>query len=128
MVTLTSSNALLTFVGFITSGIGVLLPVAFIVVIATVVRGHRPDAAPILLGAMIFECLISVVSYAALFALPDLVSVSAPSASGRSSFTEAYALSNLVFGLAHAMASSLLLWGIVRLAQPPSRQHNQQRP
>ena len=120
-VTFMSSNTLLTLAGFVSSSIGVLLPLAFIVVIATVVRRHRPDVTPLLIGAMSFECLISVVSYATMFALPHVVSLSAPSSAGRSSYTEAYALSNVIFSVAHAMARILLLWGIVRLAQPPNR-------
>ncbi|HYQ01203.1 MAG TPA: hypothetical protein VER96_21175 [Polyangiaceae bacterium] len=116
-----SSNTLLTLAGFISSGIGVLLPLAFIAVIATVVRRHRPDVTPLLLGAMSFECLISVVSYVTMFALPHVLTVSAPSIAGRSSYTEAYALSNVIFSVGHAAARILLLWGIVRLAQPPNR-------
>jgi hypothetical protein len=100
-------------------GIGVLVLIAFIVAIATVVRRHRPDAAPILLGALIFEALISLVTYVTQAALPRFTSMSGLAGSG--SFMEAYALSSVIFGVAHAAARLFLLWGIVRLAQPPLR-------
>ena len=92
--------------------------IAFIVVIALVVRRHRPDVAPILLGAMIFELLISALSYATQLVLPRFMSVSGGSGGG---FMQAYALSSLLFSVAHAAARLFLLWGIVRLAQPPNR-------
>ena len=91
--------------------------IAFIVVIAIVVRRHRPDVAPILLGAMIFELLISAVSYVTQLVLPRFMSVSGASGSG--GYMEAYVLSTLLFSVAHAAARLFLLWGIVRLAQPP---------
>jgi len=100
-------------------GVGVLVLIAFIAAIATVVRRHRPDATPILLGAMIFEALISLVAYLTQLALPRFLSVTGPSGSG--SYMEAYALSSVTFSVAHAAARLLLLWGIVRLAQPPNR-------
>jgi len=73
-------------------GVGVLVLIAFIAAIATVVRRHRPDATPILLGAMIFEALISLVAYLTQLALPRFLSVTGPSGSG--SYMEAYALSS----------------------------------
>ena len=97
----------------IPGGVGLLVLVAFIVVIATVVRRHRPDVTPILLGAMAFECLISLVATVSQAALPRFV--------GMSSYTEAYVLSSAIFSVAHAAARLFLLWGIVRLAQPPIR-------
>jgi len=99
----------------ISAGIGVLVLVAFIVVIATVVRRHRPDATPILLGALIFEGLISVVTSLVQAALPRFLGVS------DGSLMEAYALSNVISSVAHAAARACLLWGIVRLAQPTNR-------
>ena len=99
-------------------GVGVLLLIAFLLTIVTVVRRHRPDAAPILLGAIVFESLVSFSASVTQIALPRIVSVSGPSGG---SYMEAYALSNLVFSVAHAAARGCLLWGIVRLAEPLNR-------
>jgi len=99
-------------------GVGLLLLLAFFVAIATVVRRHRPDAAPILLGAISFECLISLAAYATQVALPRFFSMSGPSGG---SYMEAYALSNVIFSVAHAAARAILLWGIIRLAEPANR-------
>ncbi|HEX2670865.1 MAG TPA: hypothetical protein VHM25_08335, partial [Polyangiaceae bacterium] len=99
-------------------GVGLLVLIAFFVVIVTVVRRHRPDATPILLGAISFECLISLAAYATQIALPRFLSVSGPSGGG---YMEAYALSNVIFSVAHAAARGFLLWGIVRLAEPLNR-------
>jgi hypothetical protein len=112
-----SSYEVLSVASVISWGVGSSVLIAFIVVIAIVVRRYRPDASPILLGAMIFELLISLVSYATQLVLPRFMSVSGSSGSG---FTEAYALSSLFFSVAHAAARLFLLWGIVRLAQPPN--------
>lgn len=110
-----SASGMLGVAGLVSWGLGVLVLVAFIVVIATVVRRHRPDATPILLGALIFEVLISLVTYLVQAALPRFMGVS------DGSLMEAYALSNVIFSVAHAAARACLLWGIVRLAQPQSR-------
>jgi hypothetical protein len=59
--------------------VSLLVLIAFLVVIVTVVRRHRPDATPILLGAISFEFLISLAAYAAQLALPRFLSVSGPS-------------------------------------------------
>ena len=99
-------------------GVGLLVLIAFFAVIVTVVRRHRPDAAPILLGAISFECLISLAASATWIVLPRFLSVSGPSGG---SYTEAYALSNVIFSVAHAAARGFLLWGIVRLAEPANR-------
>lgn len=113
--------------GVITFGVGLVLLIAFLVAIATVVRRNRPDVAPILLGAVIFECLISIASYAMQVVLPRFggwvfsLGSSSAGSSGTSSYVEAYVLSNTIFSVAHAMARACLLWGIVRLAEPPSR-------
>jgi hypothetical protein len=93
-----------------------LVLIAFIVAIATVVRRHRPDAAPILLGAMIFEFFISSAAYATSLVLPRLVSMGA--SAGYGNYIEAQALSTVLFSVAHATARACLLWGIIRLAQP----------
>src|SRR4051812_13634686 len=113
-----SGSVMLSVAGVISWGVGLLVLVAFIIVIATVVRRQRPDVSPILLGAMVFELLISLVAYGAQLALPRLLSVSGASGSG--GYMEAFALSNVIFSVAHAAARVFLLWGIVRLAQPPN--------
>ena len=95
-----------------------LVLVAFLVAIATAVRRYRPDAVPILLGATIFELSISVVAYLARVVLPRFF---LGGGSGTDSVMEAYAISGVVFSVAHAAARLLLLWGIVRLAQPAGR-------
>ncbi|HKO52507.1 MAG TPA: hypothetical protein VJV79_32590 [Polyangiaceae bacterium] len=114
------SSVIVGVAAVISWGVSMSLLIAFIVVIATVVRRHRPDASPILLGAMIFEASISLVSYATQVALPRFMSVGGGT-SGSVSFVEAYALSNVIFSVAHAGARAFLLWGIVRLAQPPNQ-------
>src|SRR4051794_26296481 len=108
-------SAIVGVASVISWGVGLLVLFAFFVTIVTVVRRHRPDAAPVLLGAISFECLISFAAYATQIALPRFVSVSGPSGG---SYMEAYALSNLVFSVAHAAARAFFLWGIVRLAEP----------
>jgi len=111
-----SAIAIVGVAGVISWAVGMLVLIAFIVAIATAVRRHRPDAAPILLGAVSFECVISLLSYATQVALPRLLSVS-----GSGSYMEAFALSNVLFSVAHAAARLCLLWGVVRLAQPVNR-------
>jgi len=106
-----SSAAMIGLSSALSWGLGLIVTLALIAVIATVVRKHRPDAAPILLGAVIFELLISIGSYA--------MSVTMSRILGTSGYVEAQALNTLVAGIGHAGARTLLLWGIVRLAQPP---------
>ena len=113
-----SGTGILGVAGAISWGIGLLVLIAFIVVIATVVRRHRPDATPILLGAIGFECAISIAANVTPIVLSRFLSVSGPSGG---SYMEAYALSNLIFSIAHAAARALLLLGIVRLAEPANR-------
>jgi hypothetical protein len=110
-----SGTAIVGVASVISWAVGLLMLIAFTIVIVTVVRRHRPDAAPILLGAISFECLISLAAYAGQIALPHFVS---PSGGG---YMEAYALSNVIVSVAHAGARAFLLWGIVRLAEPPNR-------
>jgi len=102
----------------ISGGVGLLVLIAFFAVIVTVVRRHRPDVAPILLGAISFECLISLAASLTPMALARFLSVSGPSGG---SYMEAYALSSMIFSVAHAAARGFLLWGIVRLAEPANR-------
>lgn len=90
-------------------GLGLIVTLALIAVIATVVRKHRPDVAPILLGAVIFELLVSLGSYAVTLTMSRIVGAS---------FIEAQAVNTAISGIAHAGARTLLLWGIIRLAQP----------
>jgi hypothetical protein len=116
MMAAMSPTALLGIASVMSWGIGAVVMIAFVVAIAIVVRRHRPDAAPILLGATIFELLISVAGYVTTMALPRLMSVSM--SPGYSSYMEAQALSTVIFSVAHATARVCLLWGILRLAQP----------
>jgi len=83
----------------------------FIVVIVTVVRRHRPDAVPPLLGAVIAELLIAVLSFVGSTVLSRVV--------GAAAYADYYAAQTAVFALAGAAARGLFLWGIVRLARPP---------
>jgi hypothetical protein len=101
----------------ISGGVGLLVMIAFVVVIATSVRRHRPDVTPILLGAIGFECVIALASNLTPLVLARFTSVSGPSGG---SYMEAYALSTLIFSIARAAARACLLWGIVRLAEPPN--------
>jgi len=93
--------------------LGVL--VSFIAVILTVVRRQRPDAVPLLVGAMIAELLLTGASYAVSMVLPRF----AIAGGGMSDYAMMQAINTLIFSLAHAAARGLLLWGIVRLARPP---------
>jgi len=93
-------------------GLGLIVTLALIAAIAIVVRKHRPDAAPILLGAVIFELLVSIGSYAVSLTLSRMI--------GAGGYLEAQAVNTAVAGIAHAGARTLLLWGIIRLAQPAS--------
>ena len=86
----------------------------FVVVILTVVRRHRPDAAPILVGAIAFELLLTCLSYVVSMMLPRFAMVG-----GVAGYAQAQAVNVFVFTLAHVAARGLLLWGIVRLARPP---------
>jgi uncharacterized membrane protein len=87
---------------------------AFLVAIATLVRRHRPDASPVLLGAVIFELLVTGCSYVAELILPALTARS----TGIPGYMTARAISNVVFAGGHSAAQLLLLWGIIRLARP----------
>src|ERR1700742_1573338 len=104
-----SSTLMISLAGAFSWGLGTIVLLAFIVAIATVVRRHRPDAAPLLLGAMLFELLITLTSYATTIVLPRLTSVS--SGGGYPSYIEAQAASTVVFSVAHAASRALLLWG-----------------
>jgi hypothetical protein len=92
--------------------VGMLVLLAFVIAILTVVRSQRPDVVPILLGATLFEIMITVCSFAMSAVLPRLVGVT--------SYAEAQGLNIVVFAAAHAAARTLLLWGIMRLARPAS--------
>jgi hypothetical protein len=109
-----SSSLFLGVAGVFSWFIALAVLVAFVVVIATVVRRHRPDALPILLGAIIFEILITICSFVATIVLPRF----ATPALGMAGYAETQAINTVVFALAHAAARSLLLWGVIRLAQP----------
>jgi len=88
--------------------------IAFVVVVLTVVRRHRPDAVALLIGALVLEFFLTCLSYAASLILPQLMS----SLGGVARYAEVQALNVFVFALAHAGTRGLLLWGIVRLARP----------
>lgn len=88
--------------------------IAFVVVVLTVVRRHRPDAVALLIGALALEFLLTCVSYAASLILPQI----AGWLGGVARYAEAQAVNVFVFALAHAATRGLLLWGIVRLARP----------
>jgi hypothetical protein len=88
--------------------------IAFVVVVLTIVRRHRPDAVALLLGALVLELLLTCASYATSLILPQLVGT----LGGVGRYAEAQAINVFVFALAHAATRGLLLWGIVRLARP----------
>lgn len=95
---------------------GLAVQITFLVVIASVVRRNRPDVAPILFGAVIFELLVTTCAYASSFVLARFVM----GVAGMQGYARAQAISTMVFGGAHAAARALLIWGIVRLARPVS--------
>jgi len=91
-----------------------VVSLTFMVVIATVVRRHRPDVAPLLLGATIFELLTTVCGFGVSMLLLRFLSPTV----GMGVYGPAQALNTTVTALLHAGARGLLLWGIVRLARP----------
>lgn len=105
-----SSTLIMGAAGALSWGLNLIVTLALIAVCATIVRKHRPDAAPILLGALIFELLVSLGSYALSITMSRWV--------GSSGYLEAQALNTAVSGIARAGARTLLLWGIIRLALP----------
>jgi len=95
-------------------GVSVVVLLTFIVVIATVVRRYRPDAAPILIGALVFELLITAYGACA----PAILARITITSLGIEGYARAQAISTFTIALLHASARALLLWGIVRLARP----------
>jgi hypothetical protein len=89
--------------------------VLFIVVTMTVVRRWRPDAVSLILGAVIFELLLTCASLLLSSVMSQLIA-----RSGVAGFRETQAMSGVIFALGHAAARLLLLWGIARLARPVS--------
>ena len=104
----------------VSAGLAILINfavlVAFIVVVLTVVRQHRPDAVPLLLGALGFEGFLTAASFASSILLARFVMPR-----GIGGIATAQSLNTLVFALAHAGARCLFIWGVVRLARP--REH-----
>ena len=98
--------------GAATWGLNLLVLCVFIGVVATVVRRHRPDVAPILLLALGLDFGFSVVSYAAQMLLPRLL------LGDVTRYVQAQAVSSVVTGLAHAATRGLVIWSVVRLASP----------
>ncbi len=92
--------------------LSVCVLLAFVTVILTVVRSQRPDAVPLLLGAILFEIMITLCSFAVTVVLPRLV--------GMTAYAGAQSLNTVIVAIAHAAARALLLWGIIRLARPAS--------
>jgi hypothetical protein len=95
-------------------GVSLVVSLTFIIVFATVVRQYRPDVAPLLIGAVVFELLISLCAAGASVMLTRIISTSM----GVEGYAQAQAISTSIVALAHASARALLLWGIVRLARP----------
>jgi hypothetical protein len=95
-------------------GVSLVVSLTFIVVFATVLRRYRPDAAPLLLGAVVFELLITLYAAGASMVLARLTSTSM----GIEGYAQAQAISSCFVALLHASARALLLWGILRLARP----------
>jgi hypothetical protein len=109
-----SSSLIFAAASMFSWGVSLVVSLTFIVVIATVVRRYRPDAAPILIGALVFELLITVYAAGASVILARITSTSM----GIEGYAQAQAISTSVIALLHASARALLLWGIVRLARP----------
>jgi hypothetical protein len=107
-----TSNLLLGAASLFSWLVSLFVLLAFVIAILTVVRSQRPDVVPVLLGATLFEIMITLCSFAMRVALPRLV--------GMTSYAEAQGLNTVVFAVAHAAARALLLWGILRLARPAS--------
>jgi len=112
-----SSTALILGIAGATSwGLSLLLTFVFILVVATVVRRHRPDVAPVLLLALGLDFLFTVLSFAAQLLIPRLLG-------DVSLYAEVQAVNTLVTALVHAGTRGLLIWSVVRLASPTHERH-----
>jgi hypothetical protein len=100
-------------------GLSLLLSFVFILVVATLVRRHRPDVAPVLLLAVGLDVVVTAVSLAAQVLLPRLL------LGDMTRYAEAQALNTIVTALLHAITRGLLIWSVVRLASPT---HESQSP
>ena len=109
---MTGSTLIFGIAGATSWGLGLLLLCVFIVVVATVVRRHRPDVAPILLLALGLEFVSTVASFALQMLLPRLL------LGDMTRYAEAQAVNTIVTALAHATTRGLLIWSVVRLASP----------
>ncbi|AKV00773.1 hypothetical protein AKJ09_07436 [Labilithrix luteola] len=94
--------------------VSMLLLVANIIVVATVVRRHRPDVFKSLLAWAITGLVVSGTS-----PLVNFVAVNIAARSGTSSVIATQLATTLVNIPIHVLVSVLLLRGIIKLAQPP---------
>jgi hypothetical protein len=90
------------------------LLLTFVIIAATTVRKHRPDAAPILLLALSVEFIFALAGFAAQIILPRFFSVGGDF----SHYMEAQAITTVSVSLGHSFARGLLIWAVVRLALP----------
>jgi hypothetical protein len=107
---MTGSTLFLGIAGAASWGLNLVMLSVFIGVVATVVRRHRPDVAPILLLALGLDFAFSILSYAAQVLLPRVL------LGDPTSYVEAQAVNTIVTSLAHAGTRGLLIWSVVRLA------------
>jgi len=111
-----NGGMLLGFAGAVAWSLTLLALVVFILVVATVVRKHRPDAAPILLLALSLELLLTLASVATQLVLPRLMLATGD----MTRYFEVQAITTVTVGLSHLASRALLIWGVVRLATAQS--------
>ena len=114
MAAMSASSLVLSAGNVVSWSASVIVSVIFVTIIATVVRKHRPDVAPLLLWAALLELLITFIGRGVPMLLVRVVSPSVD----MNVFYAAEALLTTLTALLHAGARGLLLWGIVRLARP----------
>jgi hypothetical protein len=109
-----TSGMVAVLAGVVSIGVTSLLQLLFIIVVATVVRRHRPDVSPILLLGLSLEVLVSLGTYAAQILVPRLFM------SDPTHYAETFALIGVSGAAGHAIGRGLLIWGTARLASPPA--------
>ena len=110
-----SAQALMTTVQTLTTVLYVLADVGAAVLVATVVRRHRPDAYGSLLVWAIYAVVLAIVTplaYALGFAVVGRTG-------GIERIIHFQALMNVLSTVLHLAVFALLLRGLVKLAQPP---------
>jgi hypothetical protein len=108
-----SKHFLSTIASIFSSMLSLALAVGLLVIALTTVKRARPDAMMPLVAA-------AVIQIAATFLHNILYDFLYPALLHGESIRDVYALTSIVMTLIHAVATAALLFGIVKLATPPS--------